>query len=102
MDAMSSRVPPPLLAALIAGCAPAAPPATAAPQGREVECDAAPALPLIGRIATPEVQREALALAGAEMLRLLRPGDSATADYQTGRLNIIVDDTNKIMDLRCG
>lgn len=89
-----------LLAA--ASCLAACAPITAGAQGHEVECNAEPALPLIGRTATPEVQHQALKLAGAELLRLLRPGDSATADYQTGRLNIIVDDANRISDLRCG
>lgn len=88
------------LALAVAGCAASTPPAPVV--GHEVDCSVEPARGLIGRVATAEIQREALRLSRSGLLRVLHPGDGATADFQTGRLNMIVDGRNIIMELRCG
>ena len=89
-------------AALLAACA-ELPPASPAPVvGHEVECAAEPAMALVGRPYTPETGRKALELSGSEMLRVLRPGDGATADYQTARVNLMLDASGRIAEIRCG
>jgi hypothetical protein len=92
-----------LAALIVTGCAvaPASPP-PAPTLGHDSTCNAEPAFGLIGRADTPESRRQALELSGSEMLRVLRPGDGATADYQTGRVNLILDDQGRIAEIRCG
>lgn len=88
---------------VLAGCGAAAVPARPAPQdGLESTCRVEPALALIGRPDTPDNRRRALELSDSGMLRVLRPGDGATADYQTGRVNLILDDRGLIAEIRCG
>lgn len=50
-----------------------------------------------------ESQVEALKRAsGARHVRVLRPGDAATMDYRIDRLNIRLDDNDRISALGCG
>lgn len=39
---------------------------------------------------------------GAQRVRVLRPGDMATMDHRSDRLNVHLDDQDIIEDLRCG
>ena len=39
---------------------------------------------------------------GAAMLRVLRPGDAATMDHRPDRLNIRLDDDDRIQQITCG
>lgn len=87
---------------MLAGCA-ATSDATRPPAiGHETTCNAEPALALIGRPDTPQNRRRALELSGSDLLRVLRPGDGATSDYQTARVNLILDGNNRIAEVRCG
>jgi positive regulator of sigma E activity len=65
-------------------------------------CSAAPAQLLVGQSATSELGARALQLAGARTLRWIRPGQVVTMDYREDRLNIELDDNNKVRALRCG
>jgi Peptidase inhibitor I78 family len=67
-----------------------------------VTCVAAPAQPLIGRVASPRTVARAKRLAKATSVRTLRADGVMTTDYGYGRLNIITNDRNVITALRCG
>lgn len=65
-------------------------------------CDAGSLQFLLGqplRDNTLELARQA---AGAEMVRLLHPGDIMTKEYRFGRLNVLVDEKNRIVQVYCG
>ena len=87
------------------GCAPLPP---SEPSEDEVppegagRCDAGPAQALVGREASAELGAEALRLSGAVKLRWIRPGMMVTMDYREDRLNVELDDTNKVTKVRCG
>ena len=90
---------------LAAGCA-SVPTAGAeeppAPETAAPGCDAARARHLIGRAQSEETAAEALRLTGARALRWLPPGTMVTMDYRPDRLNIDLDGSGKIINLRCG
>ena len=65
-------------------------------------CDASAASELIGMQLTDELRERALALAGAEMLRVIAPGTVVTMDYRTDRLNVMTDEEGAITGFRCG
>ncbi|RQO83709.1 I78 family peptidase inhibitor [Acidovorax sp. FJL06] len=97
-----------LAAALMAGCAshgrppaaPGAPVATAqAPGGL---CNAQPAQGVVGQNSTASVAESARARSGAQMVRILRPGQMVTKEFDTQRLNLEVDASGRIVAVRCG
>jgi hypothetical protein len=125
MPAMPSIRPALPLAVLVlslASCAPARdaasdapsadapePPAVATPAGpREPRdaftgnCDDKAAQSLVGKVATPEIAEQARAAAGANGVRVLKPGQMVTMEYRAGRLNLDVDKDNVITAVRCG
>lgn len=66
-------------------------------------CNAEAAKPAaIGKVATAAVLEQARIDAGARMSRVLKPGQMVTMEYAEGRLNIDVDASNVIINLRCG
>lgn len=83
-------------ALLLSACAtPATPPTASA-------CNAGAIQPYVGQVATPAVVDAARKSAGAELVRALKPNDAATMDYRAERINILVDDANKIVSATCG
>lgn len=56
----------------------------------------------LGKAATAVVVERARIDAGAQMARVLKPGQMVTMEYREGRLNIDVDDAGIIINLRCG
>ena len=91
------------LAVALSGCA--AVPAESEPvlpvhgAGR---CDAVAAQKLVGQAASADLAAEAQRLSGAEMVRWLRPGQMVTMEYREGRLNIQLDEQNRVIAIRCG
>ncbi|MEO6226428.1 MAG: I78 family peptidase inhibitor [Thermomonas sp.] len=84
------------IAMLMSACAtPATPPAAGA-------CNANAIRPYVGQVATPAVVDAARNAAGAQLVRALKPNDAATMDYRVERINILVDDANKIVRATCG
>lgn len=55
-----------------------------------------------GRRLTPNAEATLLEKSGAATLRLVRPGESVTMDYQTDRLTVELDEADVILALRCG
>lgn len=84
------------------------PPTTAPPMSdpmpaQQMTCNADAAKPgAIGQAATDAVVEQARNDAGAKMARVLKPGQMVTMEFMDGRLNIDVDDSNVITNVRCG
>jgi hypothetical protein len=78
------------------------PPEDKAPVHGEGRCDAAKAQSLIGRARSDELEAEAMRLTGARMMRWLEPGAIVTQDYREDRLNIHLDDKDRIIRFNCG
>lgn len=65
-------------------------------------CNADAAQSVVGKAATPDVVEQARTQAGAEVARVLKPGQVVTMEYREGRLNVHVDAGNIIQSVRCG
>ena len=94
-----------LTALLLGGCATATGGSDGkAPAGAVAEgvCDAAKVTPLFGKALSSEVEAQARRLSGAERTRVLRPGDAATMDYRSDRLNLILDAQDRLTGANCG
>lgn len=74
--------------------APAPPPAAL--------CDAAPAQFAVGQASTSTVIESARARSGAQIARILRPGQMVTKEFNAQRLNLEVDANGRIVSVRCG
>jgi hypothetical protein len=82
---------------------PEAPQPAAEPSGTDsAACDASKAQHLVGRDGTEALAAEAKRLSGANTARFLRPGQIVTMEFRADRLNILVDETNKVTAIRCG
>lgn len=55
-----------------------------------------------GRRFTPGAEATLLEKTGAAYLRLVRPGEAVSMDYQTDRLTVELDEAGVILTLRCG
>lgn len=73
---------------------PAAPPAAL--------CDAAPAQAAVGQNSTASVMESARVRSGAQIARILRPGQMITKEFNAQRLNLEVDASGRIVTVRCG
>jgi hypothetical protein len=82
----------------VAACAPVAP-LPGVPTG---ECSAKGLDDLLGHSATPSLVNRAKRRAGASVARILRPGQVVTMEYLNGRLNVNVDDRNRVKSFSCG
>lgn len=79
------------------------PPMMTGPTTAPDPCNAELAKPgALGKVATPEVVRQARLDARATTARVLKPGQMVTMEFVAGRLNIDVDDADTIVNLRCG
>ena len=90
-----------LVPVLVLGCAqPALVPAPApAPLG---ECAADPARLLEGKTFDADIQAQAQRLSGARSVRVIRPGQAVTMDFNPFRLNIELDASDRVLRVRCG
>lgn len=91
---------------LLAACANAAEspaPAAATPE-REVntECDLRQLDKFVGQPASPALAAEAQKLSGTRTVRWKAPGQAVTMDYSPSRLNIQIDETQKVIGFDCG
>lgn len=106
-----------LLAGLLSACTSAGEPAstpTPAPTpvegsppkiiGDAVEgsCDDKAAEAFVGQAGSDDVANRAREAAGAKGVRIIRPGMAVTMDYRAGRLNLHLDDADRITRVTCG
>ena len=78
----------------LAGCA-AMPPADA-------KCEAKGLARFVGQPLSPALQKRLQRRAGAQSVRVIRPGEMVTMDYRADRLNIRVDAQERMTRLSCG
>lgn len=92
--------------ALLAGCAgsagPCNPSATPAFPPPAEECGAAQFLRYAGAELTPAIRSEITAGRSERGVRFIAPGDAVTQDFRADRLNVTLDDQNRIARLYCG
>lgn len=79
--------------------APASPPA---PPPAASQCNAQPAQFAVGQSSTSSVMESARVRSGAQMARILRPGQIITKEFDAQRLNLEVDASGRILAVRCG
>ncbi|MBO1110543.1 I78 family peptidase inhibitor [Bordetella petrii] len=79
-------------------------PAAGAPSGGvpSAACDAQPVQGLIGKKYSESVAGDARSRSQSAQLRVMRPGQVMTMEYNPARLNIILDGGDVITALRCG
>lgn len=65
-------------------------------------CNAEPAQGLVGQVATQELGAEAMRLTRAGALRWIPKDGMVTMDYREDRLNIELDEANRVVKIRCG
>ncbi len=65
-------------------------------------CNAQPAQFAVGQSSTATVMESARVRSGAQMARILRPGQMITKEFNAQRLNLEVDGTGRIIAVRCG
>jgi len=86
--------PVPVAAPLVPAPRPAAPP--------EARCSEAGAKFAIGQALSPQLEAAARTRAGADRVRVLKPGQAVTMEFNGTRLNIEVDTRNRVTAVRCG
>jgi hypothetical protein len=97
-------IPAALLAFALGGCTstPVAPPVSDPMPPAHALCHADAAASLVGQPATEQNVELARQRAGAQVARVLKPGQVVTLEYLEGRLNVHVDAVNVITRLTCG
>ena len=65
-------------------------------------CDATAVQGLVGEPAAEALVEQARTDAGADQVRMLKPGQAVTLEFNGARLNVEVDGDNRIVSLRCG
>ena len=96
-----------LLLGTVAACAQAPAPGAAAAGSAAItmnpsDCNADAARSIIGKAVNAELLASAQELSGARRVRVLRPNDKVTMEFDSGRLNVDVDDNGRVMNVRCG
>lgn len=78
-------------------------PAAPKPSARSPDaCTAHLVSRFIGATATPTVRTAIEKATGHNRIRWIRPGTAVTQDFRQDRLNVILDETEQIMTMRCG
>jgi Peptidase inhibitor I78 family len=65
-------------------------------------CDPGAARFAVGQAATPSLIESIRQRSNAQFVRVLPTGAGATRDYIANRINIQLDEANRIVDIRCG
>lgn len=65
-------------------------------------CNAAPAQFAVGRNADAALENEARARAGAKTVRVLKPNQVVTMEFNAERLSLSVDDAGRVTRVNCG
>ena len=93
---------PALLVIALAGCTTPAPPMSDPTPPAAAQCHADAAQSLVGQPATTQNVELARQRAGAQIARVLKPGQMVTMEFREGRLNVYVDAANVISRIACG
>ena len=56
----------------------------------------------VGQQATTQLGADAMRASNSRTIRWIRPGDVVTMDYSEHRLNILLDNANRVTGFRCG
>lgn len=67
-----------------------------------MSCDAEAARSVVGQTASADLVEQARSAAGAETARTLKPGEVVTMEFNGNRLNLDVDASNTVTNVRCG
>lgn len=90
-----------LASVLVAACA--QPPMPGAPaHPRAGVCQAEAARFAVGQAISPQLAEQARAKSGARSVRVIRPGQMVTMEFDESRLNLDVDAAGKVAAVRCG
>ena len=81
---------------------PAVPEAPPPPVFAPGECDGQAALFALGQPYTDALRDKARDASRAERVRVIRPGEMVTMDFDARRLTLVVDDTGRVERARCG
>ncbi len=94
----------PLLAFAASACIPQAaePPQPAPAPAPSGKCDAQPVQGYVGSFAGGPTVEKIVAESGSRNARVIKPGQMVTMDYREDRVNVRVDDENRILSIRCG
>ena len=65
-------------------------------------CNAAPAQFAVSRNADATLENEARTRAGAKTVRVLKPNQIVTMEFNAERLNLSVDDAGRVTRVACG
>lgn len=74
---------------------------TTAPPGPDA-CGQRVAMRLVGKMVTPQSRTELSRSVGHDRIRVVRPGAVITQELRNDRLNLIVDETGRLLTARCG
>lgn len=66
------------------------------------QCNESAARFAVGQVADEKLAEEARVRAGAQRVRMVRPGQMVTMEYDAGRLTIEVDAAGRVSGVRCG
>lgn len=110
---MNAKVIVPFFAVALAACSSSGPqasagaasgssPAPASPVGGDQVCDAGPVANLVGQPWSDRAAADAQQRARAGVLRVLKPGQVMTMEYNPRRLTIVLDDDQRVSSARCG
>jgi hypothetical protein len=75
---------------------------TPMPSGPTADCNTDSVQNLLGQAYSDSVGETARQRSGSRAIRLLKPGQVMTMEYDPSRINIILDDKGAIQALRCG
>lgn len=66
------------------------------------QCNESAARFAVGQVADAKLAEEARVRAGAQRVRLVRPGQMVTMEYDSGRLTMDIDAAGRVAGVRCG
>lgn len=75
---------------------------TPPPAESATACDAGKASFARGEVYTEELAQRARQASGAKTVRALRPGQAVTMEFLEHRLNLELDGSGRVTDVRCG
>ncbi|MDP3822983.1 MAG: I78 family peptidase inhibitor [Burkholderiales bacterium] len=94
-----------LLCAGLGACAQQLPPAAAAPPPPVIapgQCNEAAAQFAVGKAIDAKLAEELRVRASAQRVRMVRPGQMVTMEYDAGRLTLDIDAAGRVARVRCG